>query len=1155
MPARTLVKSCLSRVAIVVVTATSGLAAGALVAAPAFAAPLSFDVNTTGNAGDTFLDGICDTSGAAGQQCTLRGAIQEANANAGADTITFSLLTPFRVTLNATGLPPITSPVTIDGTTLPGFSPSGGTIVRVDGVSNTTGLSYGLDVQPGGAGTKIKGLEIDRFSLAGVRLASSSNTVSGNYIGTTAASTVNCAAGVSCSTNVGVSIEDGSNNTVGGTATADRNVLSNNASYGVQVTTISGSASGNTIAGNYVGTNVSGSAALPNGYGFVVTNSFGPSDPTGTTIGGTAAGAGNVISGNSNNGIDLAIGSTTVAGNIVGLNPTGATAVPNSGTAGVYLSGAASAVIGGVSAASRNIISGNGQEGIESTFTTGTITVQNNYIGTDITGTVRRGNQFAGVYLSSITGAVIDSNVISGNSVCCGGNQMQVDSTEGAQITNNLIGFRPDGSTLITGADTGLSMNSTVDTTVSGNTIGGNTSYGIYAGSTDNLVITNNKVGTDIGGTLARGNGTGIQVDSSSQAVIGASGAGNLVSANTTYGIVLSSTVDSSVKANRVGTDVTGANALNNGLTTVWLNNSSRIDVGGTSAGDGNVIGGVPPACCEAGIYLSSADDNRILGNRVGVNAVGGPLANNWVGIYVDSGSDVNQIGDGTSAGANLIANNADAGIAVAGGRGNRVRANSISANGLLGIDLNQDGVTANDTGDPDTGSNRLQNFPILATSASNAGGTQVTGSLNSRPNRSYVLDFFSNGSCDTSGNGEGQVYLGSKTVSTDGSGNVSYSANLAGSAPAASSVTATATDVALGDTSEFSSCLANQGGLPAASVANVSASESAGNLVFTVTLSSPPVFSPVTVDYATADGTATAGSDYTTTTGTVTFTGVQTTQTVSVPLTSDTTDEVDETLTLTLSNPSNALIGAGQGTATGTILDDDAAPTVNVANAANVNETNAGTVNQTFNVTLSAASSLPVSVIIATLPGTATAQVDYDTKAQQLTFAPGETAKTFQVVIFGDVLDENDEKYFAKLFSPSNATLGTDTGQAFIIDNDPKPSVSVSDVTAAEGNAGTTNFTFTVSLSAVSGRTVIANVKTTDGTAIAPSDYGARTNAGLGAPLTFAPGVTSVNFVVAVKGNVVVEPNEQFTADIVSVNANATIGDGQGIGTIQNDD
>jgi hypothetical protein len=383
----------------------------------------------------------------------------------------------------------------------------------------------------------------------------------------------------------------------------------------------------------------------------------------------------------------------------------------------------------------------------------------------------------------------------------------------------------------------------------------------------------------------------------------------------------------------------------------------------------------------------------------------------------------------------------------------------------------------------------------------------------------------------------------------------VSFSASLPVSAAAASSVTATATDAALGDTSEFSPCLANQGGLPAASVANVSTAENAGNMVFTVTLSTAPVFSPVTVDYATSNGTATAGTDYTATTGTVTFTGAQTTQTVSVPLTNDPTDEADESLTLTLSNPSNALIGVGQGTATGTILDDDAAPTLSVATPANLLEPDAGTANQVFTVTLSAVSSLPVTVVISTLPNTATAQVDYDTKAEQLTFAPGETTKTFTVAVFGDLLDEINERYKAKLFSPSNATLATDTAEALILDNDAHPSVSIGDVTAAEGNAGSTTFTFTLTLSAPSGLQVIPRVSTINSTAVAPGDYQARTSGGAGVAVSFAPGVTSMPFAVSVKGDAVVEPTEQFFADILSVNPVATIGDGHGIGTITNDD
>lgn len=613
---------------------------------------------------------------------------------------------------------------------------------------------------------------------------------------------------------------------------------------------------------------------------------------------------------------------------------------------------------------------------------------------------------------------------------------------------------------------------------------------------------------------------------------------------------MIQSSVDSSVRANLIGTDATGTSVLSNNTTGIWLNSSQRIAVGGTSAGEGNIIGGSTSGCCEAGIYLTNADDNRLLGNRVGVTATGGAIPNAPEGIYIDGSSDVNHIGDGTTGGANVVANNGGTGIAVHG-RGNRIRGNSIRDNGGLGIDLQHDGVTANDAGDVDGGPNRFQNFPTVSTSASNAGGTHVTGTLASRPNRQYALDFYSSPTCDGSGNGEGSTYLGSKTVTTDGAGAVSFNANLSVSAPAASSVTAT--DVVLGDTSEFSPCYANQGGMPAASVADVSSGEGSGTLDFTVTLSTSPVFSPVTIDYQTAPGSAT-GADFDATSGTVTFTGSQTVKTVSVPITNDALDEIDETFTLTLSNPNNANIASGQGTATGTILDNDAAPGITVTNAPTATEPDTGSVNQQFSVTLSAPSSLPVTVTIATVPGTATADVDYTSNAASLTFNPGQQVKTFVVPTLGDVIDESGERYFARAFAPTNATLLDDSGQALINDNDPPPSLSISDVTAAEGNAGSTVFAFVATLSGPSGLQVSANLATADGTAVAPGDYTARTNGGAGVGIRFAPGVTTVVFNVTVKTNTVAEPDETFTLNVVSV-TNATVGDGQGVGTIQNDD
>jgi chitinase len=334
--------------------------------------------------------------------------------------------------------------------------------------------------------------------------------------------------------------------------------------------------------------------------------------------------------------------------------------------------------------------------------------------------------------------------------------------------------------------------------------------------------------------------------------------------------------------------------------------------------------------------------------------------------------------------------------------------------------------------------------------------------------------------------------------------------------------------------------------------VANTSAAENAGSMVFTVTLSSAPVFTPVTVQYATADGTATSPADYAATSGILTFNAGETTKTVNVPIVNDTLDEPDETFTLTLSNPTNAVIMAGQDTATGTIQDNDAAPTVSIAVVPTATEPDTGSVNQTVTVTLSAASSLPVSVIIHTISGTANENVDFTANAAYLTFSPGQTVQTFNVAVLGDTLDENDERYTVQLLSPTNAMIGTGSRVATIADNDPPPNLSISDVSATEGNTLTKKFNFTLTLSAVSGRNVQVFLNTANGSATAPTDYVARTNVNVAIPV----GTTSATFTVSVKGDTVVEGDETFFANIdTGQTTNSVVVDGQGIGTILNDD
>ncbi len=318
-----------------------------------------------------------------------------------------------------------------------------------------------------------------------------------------------------------------------------------------------------------------------------------------------------------------------------------------------------------------------------------------------------------------------------------------------------------------------------------------------------------------------------------------------------------------------------------------------------------------------------------------------------------------------------------------------------------------------------------------------------------------------------------------------------------------------------------------------------------ASNATFTVSLSAASG-STVTVNYATSNGTATAGSDYTAASGALTFTAGQTSQTFNVSVLGDLIDENNETFTVTLSSPTNAAFGDSTGV--GTISDDDGAPTLSV-NDVTVTEGNSGSTNATFTVSLSAASGNTVTVNYATSNGTATSGSDYTAASGALTFSAGVTTQTFNVSVLGDLVDENNENYTVRLSGAANATISDSTGVGTITDDDGAPTLSVNDVTVTEGNSGSTNATFTVSLSAASGSTVTVNYATSNGTATSGSDYTAASGA-----LTFNAGVTTQTFNVSVLGDLVDENNEIFTVTL-SNPANAAFGDSTGVGTITDDD
>jgi hypothetical protein len=342
----------------------------------------------------------------------------------------------------------------------------------------------------------------------------------------------------------------------------------------------------------------------------------------------------------------------------------------------------------------------------------------------------------------------------------------------------------------------------------------------------------------------------------------------------------------------------------------------------------------------------------------------------------------------------------------------------------------------------------------------------------------------------------------------------------------------------------------------PALSISDVTVAENneAGTAIFTVTLTQASPFE-VTVGYATADGIATlADGDYVTTTGTLSFKpGESLTQTVEIPVNGDTKFEQDETFFVNLSSAVNATIATGQ--ATGTIGNDDTVPTIEILPVTTV-EGNSGTIAFGFKVNLSNASYLPVSVDYATVDGTATlADGDYTAVAGTLSFAPGGSlSQTKTVNVNGDTKFEPDETFFVNLSNAVNATIAADQATGTIENDDAVPTINIYGVSLSEGNSGTTDFEFTVSLSNASYLPVSVSYMTADGAydnaATEPGDY-----VSTGGSLTFEPGASLTQTVaVSVNGDTNFEGDEDFRMNLTGP-AGGVIGRSQAVCTILNDD
>jgi parallel beta-helix repeat protein len=504
---------------------------------------------------------------------------------------------------------------------------------------------------------------------------------------------------------------------------------------------------GNTVAGNWIGTDATGTSAAPNaGQGvFVQSNA--------NVIGGLVASDRNVISGNVKNGVQLYTTATGnhVRGNYIGTNAAGSAAVPNQ-KCGVSIYAARGNVIGGLRATARNVISGNSADGvlIASDGASGN-KVLGNYIGTDATGTRPVGNLLYGVEVSQpdnfIGGPTSAArNVISGNAKS--GVALYLATATGNRVLGNFIGTDRSGLRAV-----------------------GNGGRGVD--------VTNGPSGNYVGGTTFASR--------------------NVISGNHDGGVgVYSGSARNYFRGNYIGTDANGARAVPNSGAGIALSAAVGAGnvIGGATAGAANVIAGN----AGDGVRVGESSGTVIEGNRIGTDRSGTRAVPNVLNGVLFTGST-----DSVVRG-NTIAHNRQHGVHVAAGTRNCIETNSIRDNGGMGINLEWDSaVTENDAADSDSGANGRQNFPVIASASLSAAGlTFVAGTLTGRAGEAFRVELFAAAAADANGHGEGGTFLGVINVTTNALGLATFTATFTAPPAGQTYITATATSAA-GDTSEFS--------------------------------------------------------------------------------------------------------------------------------------------------------------------------------------------------------------------------------------------------------------------------------------------------------------------------------------------------------------
>ena len=716
---------------------------------------------------------------------TLRFAINHANANAGDDDISFNIAGagPHVITL-ASVLPNINDAgITIDGTTQSGASCGNlwaGTPHTVMIEIDADGGEF--DALPvSGDNVTLKGLAVHGVNMVSGNgknavefyMSASNGALQCSYIGLHADGSD---AGAGSAGLAGIFVQ-GDSITIGGSGIGDGNVIANADGAGVRT---EDSATDLVIEGNFIGTDPTGLTALS------LANGIRAASGT-TTYRHIRK---NIISGAASNGIRFdSVGSATgasgdiiIAGNHIGVDRTGNTALANGGSGIHFLAGSASGVtIGGTSENDRNIISSNTNNGVDIEDVSG-INILGNYIGVGADGVTEVGNGVNGINANGVTTLTIGNGTASGRNIISGHGDdgIKLSGTiDGVVIDGNYIGLGADGDTARGNAQYGISLDTATSDSdiIRGNVISGN-GIGIHSinGSVSNLLLTGNYVGTDASGLLPRGNSFSAMVidDGANGWIVGTPASGNIFAATPDSGAGIESYAGAhTFQNNKIGVGVDGTTALGNEGWGLRLYGGPHV-VGGIGANEGNIIANSGVNDSFANVIVQGSGSATVSGNiiRGGLGYAGLDLSNAGTVVTFHDNTVTNNLGAGIQLNSdtqlyaydNIISHNGDMGIRFGGATSQAaVYGNRIFGNAGLGIDFGGLGVTANDNGDSDAGANDLLNFPVL-NSFTVDGTTSVDYDFNlDVPSNAdgYRIDFYKNSVADPSGHGEGETHLG----------------------------------------------------------------------------------------------------------------------------------------------------------------------------------------------------------------------------------------------------------------------------------------------------------------------------------------------------------------------------------------------------------